>query len=95
MRFFDKSKGRKGGWAEKLAPASERIRRRQEELYGEYAGKGITRSFLPLVNEKITPAKAALVEAVQNSHTAVPGAKTLPKLEIIWIGGDDEAQPQK
>ncbi len=90
VKVFSQEARRK---VDKRVLAREEIARRQEALYGEYMGKGerlSTVAFLPLLNEKSTPAKAPLTEAVTNCHVAAKGAKPCPKLSIVWVGVDDE-----
>jgi|GEM_PF-6816497 len=92
VQVFDKKIGRR---VDKQVPARDEIVRSQMLLYGELMGKGArseTVVFLPLLNEKSTPAKAPLTEAIQNCHVSVQGGKPLPKLSIVWVGVDDDGQ---
>jgi hypothetical protein len=83
-----------GRWQEKRVSAASQIKRILTNLYGEYMGKGervSTTVSLPLLNEKSTPAKAPLEEAILNCHQlAGTNLKPLPKVEFAWIGVDDE-----
>lgn len=92
VRFFDK---KKRAWVDERVPGLPVLLKRMEDVYAEYYGKGITRTFLPLLNEAATPAKQPLMEAVQNCHLGVKGgnAPSLKPLEFVFCGGDDQESP--